>query len=204
MLIMLLLMWWYALFFLVHPCGNFSDTSSVKFQRTKGSIGPVQSLTFQTGPDYILCITARTRPYWLGSVVMRNADRHLVCELHPWVGASRHTPPLGLGCGLNISAQKNRRHLLLLLRSPRSLPRPRRNENGKSARLKHSFLLSDCASWTKALVTSRQFDGLAEAHNQKVSKNQSMTERNRCIARHACICGQVPACQPSAHVAGDQ
>lgn len=29
-------------------------------------------------------------------------------------------------------------------------------------------------------------------------------ERNRCIARHACICGQVPACQPSAHVAGDQ
>ncbi len=86
---------------IVHPCGNFSDTSSVKFQRTKGSIGPVESLPFQTRPDYILCITARTRPYWLRPVVMRNADRHLVCELHPWAGAVR-TPPVGLGCGLTI------------------------------------------------------------------------------------------------------
>jgi len=34
-----------------YPCGNFSDTSSVKFLQTKGSIGPVTLVSFdQTSP----------------------------------------------------------------------------------------------------------------------------------------------------------
>ena len=32
----------------VHPCGNFSDTSSVKFQRTKGSIGHAFTVCIHT------------------------------------------------------------------------------------------------------------------------------------------------------------
>ncbi len=78
----------------VNPCGNFSDTSSLKFLKSKGSIGPVTPCSFKQGPTIPQAVPftpqrAMLLVSWLfGSrCSLGTTDRHLVCELHPWKGA---------------------------------------------------------------------------------------------------------------------